>query len=106
MKDLPQDMMRQIAAKLAGPDCASLAQTSRSMLAVAAAPLLHRLHDAEFAPRHQPQAVLDLVTGLFATLRPASAAAFQPEAQRAFLDLWNAAVLRLHALPSADRPDA
>ena len=105
LADLPADMLRHIAGKLSDPDCVRLAQTSKPMLAAAAGPLLDRLHDFEIR-QHQPQGIGDRVAGLFAMLRHVSVPGLSAHEQGEFLGLWNAAVLRLHALPPDERPAA
>ena len=101
----PGDVLRHIAGMLSSPDCARLALTSKPMLAAAAGPLLDRLHDFEIR-QHEPQGIRDRVAGLFALLRHASAPGHSAQEQGEFRALWDAAVLRLHALQPDERPAA
>lgn len=67
--------------------------------------LLQRLHELEIAGP-EPQALGPLVANLLATLRPAAAPGLSAQAQATAMAGWDAAVLRLHALPPAQRPAA
>lgn len=102
-------MLQLIAGRLSGRDGTNLAQTSKPLLAAVAAPLrehlLERLHEWETAGR-EPRTLGIVVANLFAALHRAAVPGLPAQEQDRLKACWDAAVLRLHALPLAARPAA